>query len=187
MRRFHGHLCCDTALYLRILSAKRLEPKHLVPSKNWKGTDYVQNVLAYEQMQEAASRVYKLKSLAAIEGEANEPRKPAGYQLPFANKRQVELVYETSEPHLLFRLKEQVAAKWSVSEQRLQLLRTLVDWSHKQGLFEGDRGSHLCLALYPQQKAYVRMDAHVFYRMHPQAELFLTRFSDLSLKCYIGT
>lgn len=186
-RHFHGHLCCETALYLRILSAKQLDAKYLVPSKNWQGTDYVQNVLAYEHMQEAASRVYKLKSLAAIEAEAGEPKKPAGYQLPFANKRQVELLYDTSEPHLVFQLKEEARAKWSVPEQRLQLLRTLVDWTCKQGFYEGERGSHLCLALWPQQKAYVHMDAHLFHRMHPRPELFLARFSDLSRKCYIST
>ena len=197
---FHAHLCVNTDLYLRILSAKNLDPKFLVPSKNWHGVSndkrdiyslFVQNVRDYEHLEQARSRVYKLEALEAIKvsKESGQNNKPPTYQIPFVNKRFVDIEYDIEEPHLIFTLKEEVRVKWTLEKQRLQLVKTLIDYANKQGFFELDKdkskGCHICIDFYPQQTAYLRIDAHAFFKMHPEPEIFLSRYSDLTKKCYV--
>lgn len=188
-KHFHAHLIIDIDLYIRLLLEKNLDMRYISPSKNWNmslpSTDlfdlYIQNVLDYSASNVANVSCYRKKEIERIRSLDHVSSK---YQLPFHNKRSIDLKFDMKTPRLGFSLKDQY--EWSSERQRIEIIKTMIDYSNKNG-YNDKHGSHICIEISKSSEGFMRISGDKFYELHPLRDLFLKNFEDMNEVYYVDT
>lgn len=195
-KHFHAHLCLSTDLYLRLFNEKNLHINEMSSSKNWNmdlpSSDlkdlYIKNVINYNVSNHENSMKYKKKEIISIKSsQANKVPKISRYIIPFYNKSNMKIEYDSHIPKISINLKKNVKDKWNIESVKFETLKSLIDYSKKNGYFEKNNGSHVCLKMYQNVEGYLRISADRYYDLHPLPDSFLKNFEDMSTECSINT
>ena len=152
------------------------------PTKCWKihGIEsiknlYIKNVINYKKLALQSSTYYKI-------GELNIIKSGMASKIKISFKSETfDYTFDLKEPKIHFKLKHSIQMNNPI-EDKVKLIKTMVQFATVNGFFSKTSGAHICLNLQSQDQVegYLRLSIDKFYQVHPLPEIFLKNFQKIN-------